>query len=152
MIMMFCGPPGVGKSTTAERLAKKLKERGEDCRLFVSDEVSTPVYEKTARFLEENRGADFLIFDATFYRKKFRDKIKDLKGKHEVLIAYLHCDLKTCIRRNEGREPKVPEKAVHIIHREMEKPVKPDISINTGEVNPDKSVERVLRVLADNFD
>ena len=70
MIILFCGIPGVGKSTIANNLEEKLKEIG-STRLIVSDDISTNRYQKIFKRIEELKDeVDYLILDATFFKKE----------------------------------------------------------------------------------
>lgn len=144
MVIIFCGVPGVGKSTIAKALEKKLKKLG-NCKLFVSDKISGKVYTKIAKIVKENLNkVDFLLIDATLYKKKWRDMVYKLAKKERVLTVYLHCSLATCLKRNKKRKPSLPDRVIHIIHHEMEKPIHPNISINTDKIKPKEAVEKIF--------
>lgn len=152
MIVIFCGVPGSGKSTVAERLVQELLKRGKSCELFVSDETEKGVYDALFDFLQEKvNEVDCLVVDATFYRKKWRDRAREIaEGQNEdIHTAHFLCDLETCIQRNEERFPeeRVPEKAIHIINSEMEKPESPDLQINTGKLSPEEAAQKILQKL-----
>ncbi|PJE51261.1 hypothetical protein COV27_02175, partial [candidate division WWE3 bacterium CG10_big_fil_rev_8_21_14_0_10_39_14] len=70
---------------------------------------------------------------------------KEIAGKENVFICYLHCSLKTCLERNREREPSLPDRVIHIINAEIEKPEKPDIEINTDEVEPEAAISQILK-------
>lgn len=144
MVIILCGIPGSGKSTVATRLKEELERHG-TVRLFISDQVSAPVYRKIFRWLKENLGrADYMLIDATFYKQRWRDEVFNSAGGENVMVAYLHCSLKTCLERNRKRKPALPEKVVHIIDKAMERPVNPDISIDTDETSPQEAVSIIL--------
>lgn len=144
MIIVFCGIPGSGKSTIARILIKKLKELG-SYKIFISDKVGGQVYKKISKFLKENLGkVNFILIDATFYKRRWQEMVYKIARNHKILIAYLHCSLKTCLKRNKKREPKIPEKAIYIIHHQMERPKNPDISINTDKIKPNKAALKIL--------
>lgn len=147
MVIIFCGVPGSGKSTIAKMLAEKLKERGA-VKLLVSDEIREKRYERIYNWIRENLGkADYLIVDATFYKKEWREKVKKIANRKNVFTIFLYCPLKTCLKRNQQRRPSFPEKVIHIINAEMEKPKKPDILIDTDKVKPEKAVNQILTLL-----
>jgi len=156
MVIIFCGVPGSGKSTIARALAKKIKKLG-SYKILISDKVSGRVYEKISEFLKENLGkVDYILIDATFYKKKWRDMVYKLAkaGGQKALTVYLHCSLDTCISRNKMRKPHIPEKAIYIISHQMEKPRYPDqvgrwvASINTDKIKPKEAVLQILRKLS----
>lgn len=143
MVIIFCGVPGSGKSTIARLLYQKLKEKG--AKLLISDEIRGKRYERIYSWLKENLGkANYLIVDATFYKKEWREKVKEIANGENVFTIYLHCSLKTCLERNRQRKPSFPDKVIHIINAEMEKPEKPDVSIDTDQVNPQKAASYIF--------
>ena len=147
MVIVFCGVPGSGKSTIAKLLTEELKKKGR-VKLFVSDKVKSRVYEKALNFLEKNLGkTDFILLDATFYRRKWRDEVFKKTGRKNVLLIYLRCSLKACLKRNKERKPQIPEKAVHIIFHQMKEPKNPDILIDTEKINPKEAVGIILKKL-----
>lgn len=149
MIILFCGIPGSGKTTTAKILSKTLAEFGR-VKLIVSDEISGKVYERIFRLLRQNLDEmDYILVDATFYKKKWRAGVEAIAGRDNVLTCYLHCPLETRLTRNRERNPSLPERAIHIINSEMERPPHPDISIDTERMTPEQAAcEIALRILA----
>ncbi|MEW6327481.1 MAG: AAA family ATPase [Thermodesulfobacteriota bacterium] len=144
MVIIFCGIPGSGKSTVARRLREELEKRGRT-ELLVSDQIRSPVYRKIFRWLKENLDrADYIIIDATFHKTKWRDEVFMTAGADNVLVVHLHCSLKTCLERNKKRKPALPERVIYVIDRAMERPVHPDISIDTDEIGPEEAVSMIL--------
>lgn len=144
MILLFCGPVGSGKTTISDLLAEELKKVGK-VHLIRSDEIKRDVYKRIFRRVKEySDKVDYLILDATFYKRKWREKVKEIAGKKNVVTIFLDCSLEACLKRNEEREPFVEEKVVHIIHHEFERPEDVDVYIDTEELNPDEAVKRVL--------
>lgn len=147
MVIIFCGIPGSGKTTAAKILAKRLKKLGR-AALFVSDKLKPPVYKKFFKLLKENLGKyDYLIFDGTFYKRKWRRKIIGLAKNKKTILVYFQCPLKTALLRNKKRRPSIPEKAVHIIYRQMEAPEKPDLAIDTGKTSASKAAAKILNYI-----
>jgi len=144
MVIIFCGVPGSGKSTIAKLLKEKLEKSGKT-RIFVSDKVSGKVYKRIFKWLKENIGkADYILIDATFYKKEWRDEVLALAGKEAVIVIYVYCKLETCIERNKKRKPSLPERVIHIINRKIERPENPYVSINTDTTQPEEAVSKVL--------
>jgi tRNA uridine 5-carbamoylmethylation protein Kti12 len=142
MVIIFCGIPGSGKTTIANLLVKELKGR---VKIFTSDKISGSFYKKIPRILKENLNqVDFLILDATFFQKKWRDLVYNLAKGEKVFTIYLDCPVSICVRRNRKRKANIPEKAVFIMAHQMEKPERPDISINTGKIKPNQAVKMIL--------
>ncbi len=147
MVIIFCGIPGAGKTATAKKLSGRLKRFGRT-KVFISDELKPPVYEKFFGLIKENAGKyDFLVFDATFYKSKWRQKIKSLAKGDRFLVIYLFCSLKTAIERNKKRRTEIAEKAIHIIFNRMEKPRNPDIAINTEKTSVADSVKKIFEFI-----
>ena len=147
MVILFCGIPGSGKTTIAKRLAKRLQTAGR-VKIFISDKLKPPVYQKFFRLLKENiKRYDFLIFDATFYKTQWRQKMKTLAKGEKVITVYLSCSLKTALERNKKRRPRIPEKAVHIISSQMAKPKTPDIILNTEAISIADAVNKVFNAV-----
>lgn len=131
MIVLFCGVPASGKTTIAKSLAEILTEFGQ-VKLIVSDEIAGKIYERIFKLVAESmHRADYILVDATFYKKHWREMIETIGGRDHVLTCYLHCSLNTCLERNNVRNPSLPERVIHIIHQEMERPIHPEISIDT---------------------
>jgi predicted kinase len=87
MIVLFCGIPGSGKTTIAELLAERLAHLGR-VQVLSSDKLKRPVYAKFFKLLApDQKRADFLIFDATFYKKEWRQQVKSLAQGEEVVIG-----------------------------------------------------------------
>ena len=147
MVIIFCGVPGSGKSTIAKILVEKLKER-EKVEFLVSDEIRGKRYRRIYRWLRENLDrADYLMVDATFYKKEWREKVKEIANGKNVFIIFLYCSLKTCLERNRQRKPSFPDRVIHIINAEMEKPENPNLSINTDKIKPEEAASLILKKL-----
>jgi len=143
-VIVFCGIPGSGKSTIARKLAAELEKSGR-VKLVISDRISDKIYERIFKLLRENLGTiDYFLIDATFYKKQWRQKVRTIAGRENVLFCYLQCPLRTCIERNESRKPSLPERVIHIINKEMEIPENPDVLIDTGKVGAERAVAQIL--------
>lgn len=149
MILVFCGPPASGKTEIAKRLAERLK----GSRLISTAEFRRKRYRRISAEAERWAGrVDYLILDGTFHREEWRNSIKTiaLKSGQEILTVYLKCSLQTCLKRNELRKDRVEEKAVRIVHEQMEEPMAPDIVIDTETSGIEEAVEGILRALVKN--
>lgn len=146
-MLVFCGPPASGKSTIARRLAGRL----EDIRLVSSDEFKRKTYEHMFAEAEGWAGkVKYLLLNGTFYRREWRDRINEIaerKGER-VFVIYVTCSLQTCLKRNESREERIEEKAVHIIYNQFEKPEAPDLLIDTDVLSVDGAVEGILKSIS----
>ncbi|MEK7192162.1 MAG: RNA 2',3'-cyclic phosphodiesterase [Patescibacteria group bacterium] len=147
MIIIFCGIPGSGKTTIAKRLVEHLRKQG-SVKHFISDELKPPVYKKFFQILPENLGKyDFLIFDATFYKKEWREKMKQLAKGEKLLMIYLECPLQIAIQRNKKRRAGIPEEAVHIMAANFEKPDRADVVIDTQKTAVSESVKKIMNYI-----
>lgn len=149
MIIIFCGIPGSGKTTIAETLAECLTAFGR-VQMLSSDRIRAPVYRRFLKALEPNqRREDFLIFDATFYKKDWRQQIRAVAQGEKVITVYLHCPLEVALKRNKERRGKISERAVHIIFHQMELPKNPSIAIDTAATGVTDAVSRILALVRD---
>jgi adenylylsulfate kinase-like enzyme len=149
MIIVFCGIPGSGKSTIAEILQRQLSDLG-SVQLWSSDQLRGPVYRKFLEILAPDRQrADFVILDATFYKKEWRQQVKAMTGGEQVITVYLDCSLNLALERNRQRRPNVSEKALHIIFHKMERPQNPTISIDTAAITAADAAAKILDVIKD---
>ena len=91
---------------------------------------------------------DNLIIDATFYRRSWRDRLREAAEGERLLTVFVDCSLETCLKRNREREKPVPEEAIYIIWNEFERPVVHDVHIDTDEVGVERAVETIMRALS----
>jgi adenylylsulfate kinase len=145
MIIILCGSAGAGKSSIAMRLAGEL----EDARVVSTDLFKRRVYERLFREVRNRFGRQkYLILDGTFYRKEYRDRIEEIASNEEkVVTIFVECKLETCLKRNGERAEPIPERAVKSIWNQFERPERPDIYINSDEVDVDGVVEIILERL-----
>ncbi len=149
MIILFCGSPASGKSAIAKRLVKEL----EDWKLIVSDEFKRKTYRRM--FIETEKWAGrvrYLILDGTFYKKEWRDRIREIaqdRGE-EIFTVYVTCSLETCLERNRLRKEQIEEKAVSIIYNQIEKPEKSGLSLDTDVLSVDEAVKMLTNALCPN--
>jgi adenylylsulfate kinase-like enzyme len=147
MIILFCGIPGSGKTTIAEILRQHLTGLGQ-VRMLSSDRLRGPVYRKLLKAIAPDRErSDFLILDATFYKKEWREQVSALSQGENVLTVYLHCPLNVARERNRERRPNISEKALHIVFHKMEPPENPTLSIDTAKTPAQDAAAKVLKLI-----
>jgi adenylylsulfate kinase-like enzyme len=149
MIILFCGIPGSGKTTIADILRQHLAELGQ-VRMLNSDKLRGPVYRRLLKAIAPDRErSDFLILDATFYKKEWREQVRALAQGEEVLTVYLHCPLNLALERNRERRPNISEKALHIVFHKMEPPENPTVSIDTATTAALDAAVKILNLIKD---
>ncbi|MEM4188681.1 MAG: hypothetical protein QXN56_05975 [Candidatus Hadarchaeum sp.] len=74
-------------------------------------------------------------------------RLRKRNGEKTTTI-YLRCSLPTCLKWNELRKDRIDEKAVRIIHNQMEVPESPEIVIDTDTLVADEAVDLILKYMA----
>jgi tRNA uridine 5-carbamoylmethylation protein Kti12 len=144
MIILFCGIPGSGKTTIAEILAGRLAALGR-VKILTSDRLKPPVYRRMFEALEARRGDEgFLILDATFYKKEWRERVAELAKGEPLTIVYLNCPREMALERNRKRQQNISDRALHIVYHRMEPPDNPDLTIDTSRTPPQDAAELIL--------
>lgn len=142
MIVILCGPPGVGKTTVASLVQERLRERGLSFQTLDSDEFSTDTYEQLFRRVRDS-GGHWLVA-GTFYEREWQVEFTRL---NDVAFVYLRADLETCLERNRQREDPVTEEAVHVVYREFDEP-DASLTVDVVDESPDEVADRILAALS----
>ncbi len=145
MIVVLCGPPGAGKTSIARRLMEVLG----DANLVSSDRFRRRAYDRVMKEVGEMLGGhEHLLIDATFYRRVWRDMLRDVvRGADRVVTVFVDCSIETCLRRNRERETPIPEAVVRMIWREFERPADPEVHVFTDEMSVEGAVEKIVAEL-----
>lgn len=141
MIVLLCGPPGVGKTTLATRVVDRLRARGATIGLLHSDDFASRTYERMYERVERE-GGDWLL-DGTFYRREWRERFR---GLDEVCIVHVTASLESCLERNRRRSDPISETGVHVIYREFEAP-RAELTIDTDELSEEEAVDRLYEAI-----
>jgi adenylylsulfate kinase len=172
------GLPGSGKSTIAKILARKLREKNIRVQMLSVDMVRKVLTPKPTYSEEERKIVyDALVFitrlltensvnvliDATGNRRSYRNNAR--RHIKKFMEAYVCCPLRICIMREETR--KISSKAPRGIYRKAERkesltvpgvgvpyenPLKPEVAVNSNELTPDESAQRILEKILQKFE
>lgn len=130
VLTVMVGPPGSGKSTEADRLAKKYgysivcpdlirKELYGDERIQGdSKEVFALAFERVRKLLPETG----VIFDATNCRREYRIRLLDeTEGYRTMAIACVStAPLDICLENNDLRWRKVPDYVIRSMYGSLQ--------------------------------
>ena len=144
MKLLLCGPPGVGKTTVAERLLGRLREAGHDFRVLHSDDFSGNTYGRMYERVAADPDADWLV-DGTFYEREWQDRFRSLSDAH---LVFLTASLETALERNREREDAIPERGVRAMYGKFEEPERPDLTLDTEELAVTEAVDAIERYVA----
>lgn len=144
MKLVLFGPPGVGKTTVAERLRERLGRAGLDFERLSSDAFSGNTYDRIrSRVTAADAATDWLL-DGTFYRRDLRERVPALGNAH---FAFLTAELETCLARNRDRRDAIDEKGLYVMHEEFERPPKsgPDAGHRRAVARRGRGRDRAVR-------
>lgn len=166
-VIWITGLPGSGKSTLADVLKKKISDaviiRMDELRKVVTPKPSYSDTEREYVYRAIIFAAKTLyglghkvIIDATGNRRRWRRLARRLVPN--FFEIYLKCPLDICIRRERKRTvTHVAPKTIYKKGREgwpvpgikvpYEKPVKPEIEIDTEKDSPQEAVEKIVMML-----
>ena len=172
------GLPGSGKSTIVDALEEKLRKNGLSVQTLSVDmlrKVLTPkptyseeerkiVYDAlvfVARLLTKN--SVNVLIDATGNRRSYRNSAR--RQIRRFMEAYVRCPLSVCVIREKRR--KITYGAPQGVYRKAEKkqsltvpgvgvpyerPLKPEVVVDSQRLTPHQSAERVLRKILQRFE
>ena len=144
MILVLCGPPGVGKTTIAERLQHRLRDEGHGFRILHSDDFSRNTYEQMYERVTEAAPETNWILDGTFYRRESQGRFRSLSDAH---LVYVTASRETALERNRERENPIEERGVYAMFGQFEVPQCPDLTLNTDELSVERALDAMERYM-----
>ena len=165
-LVWFTGLSGSGKSTLAVQLEAQLHAHGFKTYLLDGDNIRTGL-NSDLEFTEEGRIENIrrigevskLLLDAGMVVlsafispfKADRDKVKGLVGAENYVEVFVDAPMELCEQRDvKGLYKKARAGEVKNftgIHARYEVPENPDITIPTGSLSVDESVEKLMNVV-----
>jgi adenylylsulfate kinase len=140
--LVLCGPPGVCKTTVAERLQRRLRDDGCEFRLRHSDDFSRNTYERPYECATDADSGTDWILDGTFYRREWQTRFRALPDTHLVSLT---ASLETALERNRQREDSIPERGVRAMHGKFEPPECPDLLLDTEQLSTVEAMDALER-------
>jgi len=150
MLVLVCGLPGTGKSTVAERIAKRLP-----ARLLRTDVVRKELFPEPTYAAEESAAVydelldrareaidagDHVVLDATFRRRHLRERAAEVAADAEIEFRLARV---TC-------EESVVRERIHTRQAEEDDESDADFAIYTKLKDEFEPIEREDHVVIDN--
>jgi bifunctional enzyme CysN/CysC len=164
--LWLTGLSGSGKTTIAKKLEKELFEEGKQVYLLDGDNMRHGLNGDLG-FSEKDRHENIrrvghvarLMYDAGFIviccfispKREVREAVKGFFPEGGFKEIYIECDLEECKRRDpKGLYEKAAKGEIENftgVSAPYEKPMTPDLSIDTVEMQPDEAVRVIKRIL-----
>jgi sulfate adenylyltransferase len=169
--LWFTGLSGAGKSTTAEVLATRLRERGRTITMLDGDVVRTHLskglgFSKQDRdtnirrigivAMEVARHGGIVIVAAVSPYRAARDEVRNLLGHDHFIEIYVDTPLEECERRDvKGMYAKARRGEIEGftgVNDPYEAPLNPEITLDTLSHTPEDNAETILnRLISEGF-
>jgi bifunctional enzyme CysN/CysC len=164
--ILLTGLAGAGKTTTAYALERKLFDLGravcvldgQNMRRGISRDLGFAVADRSENLRRSAEAAKLLndagmICVAAFLapEEAVRQKAAEVVGRDRFLVVHLDAPLDVCRQRDqEGLYAKADEGEIANfpgVSAPYEPPAKPDLVLNTAELNVDECVKRIITLL-----
>ncbi|HEX9983924.1 MAG TPA: bifunctional sulfate adenylyltransferase/adenylylsulfate kinase [Thermoanaerobaculia bacterium] len=162
----FTGLSGAGKSTTAELLVSRILEAGREVTLLDGDVVRTHL-SKGLGFSKEDRDANVLrigfvaseivrhggavVCAAVSPYRAARNMVRELVGAQRFLEVFVDTPLEVCEARDEkgiyAAARRGEMRGVTGIDDPYERPLAPELTVETTTATPDANAEAILAML-----
>lgn len=131
-----------------------------------SSQISRAAWERCTRALLKPEGVDrslaepaplLFLLDDNFYYPSMRYEVYQLARKYSLGFCqvYLHCDLESCIRRNQSRPGSIPTEVIQEMVKRLESPNPQknswetnSISLNTADELSTCDIQRVMELIS----
>lgn len=153
-LILIRGPLGVGKSTIAKSLAKKLKAKYLSLDKILSEnDLEGADGIPLANFLKANgiitkrvkNSKNSFVLDGCFYYQQQMDDLQ-LKFGNELIIFTLISDVNKCIERDSKRKKVYGEDSARFVHS-VTTQVKAGHEIDSNDLTPEKTTKKILEIL-----
>ena len=157
-IIILRGPAGVGKSTVAELLQKKLGENWVHLDIdkikHTISETSSPIRSEIAHrvgkyFIEELLSNNFNIIVEEIFRENFYKELLSLieRSHSSVHKFFLRADINTLITRNASRVKIKDHKTIQDLHSEIQ-PLEGEKILETSNYSTEQLAELIIKDLS----
>ena len=165
--LWFTGLSGAGKSTIADILEKKIKEKGLKIEILDGDVVRTHL-SKGLGFSKEDRDANIRrigyvasllsrngVIAITAAISPYKEIRNEVRAMHENFVeVYVKCPLEVVEKRDvkglykKARRGEIPQFTG--ISDPYEEPLSPEIIVETNNETPEESANKILKWLSKN--
>ena len=169
-VLWLTGLSGCGKSTIANMLEERLNGKGYHTYLLDGDNIRHGL-SKGLGFSEEDRLENIkrvaetaklfvdagIIVIASFISplRKHRHAAKEIIGTGDFIEIFIDTPFHECVNRDvKGWYKRALNGEIETytgVDSPYEKPEKPDIKINTNEIKSEADVEKIIKILEENY-
>jgi adenylylsulfate kinase len=175
-VVWFTGLPGCGKTTIAQGVKARLRDRGIYVKVLELDEIRRVITPKPTYTDEEREvvysslaymakllseaGANVIV-DATANRRRYRDRARELIPNFAEV--YVEASLSACIERERGRKAVYSPQGIYSkageedatvpgINVAYEEPINPEVVVDAERHDPDQNADVVTNWIIETFE